>query len=66
MWTAVPPSCFLLTTWFRGLILQPGDHTIEYRYMPGSFVLGFSITLVACVTSSAAALWVLHRPRTAA
>jgi len=32
---------------FRGVALQPGVHTVEFRYRPLSFGIGFLITLVS-------------------
>lgn len=46
---------------FRGILMPEGEHAIEFRYFPASFLIGLVISVSALLISGAAALYVLWR-----
>lgn len=46
---------------FRGVVLSPGQHVVEYVYEPLSFGAGLAISTGALIVGLAAALWFLAR-----
>lgn len=57
---------------FRGVVLPQGKHTVEFRYMPASFVFGmiylmisviFSVALIVYIFNNICELRILHKKR---
>lgn len=48
---------------FRGVIVEPGTHVVEYRYEPMSFRLGMAVSVITLLTSLVVAILVLSRRR---
>ena len=46
---------------YRGVLLGPGQHTVEYTYAPWSFRLGMGISVISLVASALVAAFLLHR-----
>ncbi|MFO7973236.1 MAG: YfhO family protein [Candidatus Hydrogenedentota bacterium] len=46
---------------FRGILMPEGEHTIEFRYFPASFLIGLVISVSALLISGAAAFYLLWR-----
>jgi hypothetical protein len=45
----------------RGIIIPAGDHTVEFRYRPGSFRLGLAVSTMTLIAGALAALILLLR-----
>jgi hypothetical protein len=48
------PATILKTNYlFRGVILTPGSHRVEFRYSPGSYAAGYGISLLSALAGVA-------------
>jgi len=56
-----PAEIFPVYHIYRGLLLGPGQHTVEYTYAPWTFRLGMAVSVISLVASALAALFLLHR-----
>jgi hypothetical protein len=41
-----PTEILRANLFFRGVLLEPGDHRVEFRYQPRSFIVGMSISVM--------------------
>lgn len=49
---------------FRGVFVEAGEHTVEFRYLPASFVAGAAVSAGALLVIALGASWTrLRRPR---
>jgi uncharacterized membrane protein YfhO len=46
---------------FRGVVVPPGNHRIEFRYEPQSFAWGVRLMLLAAVAAGSWAFLLLRR-----
>jgi hypothetical protein len=55
-----PAAAYVVDHLFRGVLLPPGEHLIEWRYQPRSTILGIALTLTTMLglfALGAAPLW---------
>ncbi len=66
-WTAVvddtPAKVFPVYYVFRGVVVEPGKHTVTFHYEPASFRIGLTLAVVVLVGNVAGALIYLVRRR---
>ncbi|MEO8601859.1 MAG: YfhO family protein [bacterium] len=51
---------------FRAVALPPGQHTVEFRFVPRSFYQGMALAVVGLLLLVASGLWAWHAQRRAA
>lgn len=56
-----PAEIFPVYHIYRGLLLGPGQHTVEYTYAPWTFRLGMAVSVTSLVAAGLAAIFLLYR-----
>jgi hypothetical protein len=51
---------------FRGVVIEPGSHIVEFRYRPSSVILGASLTGLGLLLVLGLCVWERRRPETLA
>lgn len=59
-----PATLFPAYHAFRGLLLPAGEHTVEYRYRPLSFLWGLFLSTMGCLVGIVVGMWTMLSRRT--